>query len=133
MEFGTLGLGTPAVNSQSGGANPAQTATLETNPENVVTPSTQNDAAENDLRRDGAPTADNQPRTPTDEPASGRRTTLVFDSEQNRVFLAVVDTETNKVIERIPSEKLAALNEKASLPPQDTISQQSDRPVDTDA
>jgi len=100
----------PAPNTQTIGANPARTATLETNPENVVTPSSQNDAAENDLRRDGteqdsdkSATAENQQAAATNEPLTSRRTTLNFDSEQNRVFLEIVDPATEEVVERIPS------------------------------
>ena len=139
MEFGSLGLGTPppATNTQTVGANPARTATLETNPQNVVTPSTQNDAAENDLRRDpagrGAVSADNPPAVAADEPLSSRRTTLNFDSEQNRIFLEVVDTATDEVVERIPSEKVVALIEDAVSPPRDIGSPKPDGPNGTDA
>lgn len=141
MEFGSLGLGTqsPAPNTQTVGANPARTATLETNPENVVTPSPQNDAAENDLRRDGteqdsdkSATAENQQAAATNDPPTSRRTTLNFDSEQNRVFLEIVDTATEEVVERIPSEKFVALVKEAVSRPRDIVSPETGETGDID-
>jgi len=140
MEFGTLGLGTqpPATNTQTAGANPARSATLETNPENVVTPTTQNDAAENDLRRDraeqnesGAVAAEPQPAVAADEPATSRRTTLNFDSEQNRIFLEIVDTATDEVVERIPSDEFVALVDEAVTPPRDIAAPEPEEEADS--
>lgn len=124
MEFGSLGPGTPApaANAPTVGTNPAQSATLATNPENVVTPSTKVDTAENDLRRDGAA---------TNGLFSGRRTTLAFDSEQNRIFLQIIDDATDEVIEQIPSEKLVALIEDSVSPPRKISSQKTDEPGNT--
>jgi|GEM_PF-6938513 len=118
MEFGSLGLGTQSQTTvvQSSAASAPQSATLSTNPEYVVTSSAQTGRPENELRREnGGRRAERDASTesanqaPDEFKPTSRRTTLNFDSEQNRVFLEVIDTVTEKVIERIPSETLVAL------------------------
>ena len=120
MEFGSPGLG-PQLKSGSNQASaptPAQSATLETNPGSVVTPAGDGDSARNDRRRDAlgqdvTPSSnDNSPSLEISQPTS-RRTTLKFDTEQNRVFLEVVDINTDKVIERIPSEQFVKFIDQA--------------------
>ena len=127
MEFGSLGLNAPQGQQQSSQTAPAaDNATLQKNPENVVTPTQQGDRSSEDRRQDvlGRQNEDDLQNRPTRSNESGngqsvlsRRTTLSFDSEQNRVFLEVIDQETNEVIERIPSEKFLEFVSKILEPP----------------
>jgi uncharacterized FlaG/YvyC family protein len=125
MEFGTLGFGTQSqtVINQSITAAPPQSATLELNPEYVVTSAAATGRPENELRRDNTnqrkentPPPGNNKRAPEELQQSSRRTTLNFDSEQNRIFLEVIDRVTEEVIERLPSETLVALIKEAVRP-----------------
>jgi len=116
MEFGSLGPGSPSqsASNQTGTSNLASTGTLDTNPENTVTPVDSGGASQNDRRQDllgqDQSGADGQAaRSPEDLQLTSRRTTLNFDSEQNRIFLEVVDSNTEEVIERIPSDQLVEL------------------------
>lgn len=118
MEFGSLGLGSQSQANavQSSAASTSQSATLSTNPEYIVTPGPESGRPENELRRENEGRSANSDEsldganaTPEEFKPAGRRTTLNFDSEQNRVFLEVIDTVTETVIERIPSETLVAL------------------------
>ena len=113
MEFGSLGLGFPSQSAlnQTGTTGAAQTATLQTNPETTVTPVDSGGASQNDRRRDTLGQNDTalgsrEDSSPEDLRLSSRRTTINFDSEQNRIFLEVVDTNTDEVIEQIPSDQL---------------------------
>lgn len=114
MEFGSLGLGLPSqsASNQTGTTGLAQSATLGANPENAVTPVGAGDGAGGDRRQDtlgqDQSGARNSP-APDDLQLTSRRTTLNFDSEQNRIFLEVVDSNTEEVIERIPSDQLVEL------------------------
>jgi len=156
MEFGSLGLGSQTqsqtVSSQPGGsstpagsaAGATQSASLETNPENVVNAAADSGAAKGDRRQDllgraasdtanPARGANSDPGTDAraanaaaDETASrqvsdpvqaGRKTTLNFDSELNRVFLEIVNTKTGEVIEQIPSKEQVKLVARALAPP----------------
>ena len=56
MEFGSLGFGTQSqtANSQNISASPQQSATLESNPEYVVTSAATSGKPENELRRDNS-------------------------------------------------------------------------------
>ncbi len=136
MEFGSLGLGTqsqPASN-QTGVVSLAQTSTLATNPENAVTPVDDGSAAQNDRRQDSLGQDDasrgnsdsQQASAPEDLQLTSRRTTLNFDSEQNRIFLEVVDSTTEEVIEQIPSEKFVEFVANALESEEDSSAQESD-------
>jgi len=125
MEFGSLGLGTQSqtVTNQSITASPPQSATLELNPKYVVTSAAATGRPENELRRDNTnqrkentPPARDERRAPEELQLSSRRTTLNFDSEQNRVFLEVIDRATEEVIERLPSDTLVALIKETVQP-----------------
>lgn len=119
MEFGSLGPGSPSqsTSNKTGAPNLAQTATLDTNPENTVTPVDNGGASQNDRRQDllgqdqatAGGRSETDTRSPDDLQLTSRRTTLNFDSEQNRIFLEVVDSNTDEVIERIPSDQLVEL------------------------
>ncbi|MDD9907153.1 MAG: flagellar protein FlaG [Rhodospirillaceae bacterium] len=115
MEFGSLGLPAQSTTNQTGASGPAQSATLDTNPENTVTPVDSGGASQNDRRQDllgqdqSGARGDSEERSPDDLQLTSRRTTLNFDSEQNRIFLEVVDSNTEEVIERIPSDQLVEL------------------------
>ena len=127
MEFGSLGLGlkSQSASNQTGVSSLAQTATSGANPENTVTPVDDGGASQNDRRQDvlggedrtqtgsrGGETAN----APDDLQLTSRRTTLNFDSEQNRIFLEIVDTTTDEVIEQIPSDRLVQFVEQALNP-----------------
>ncbi len=115
MEFGSLGLGSQSqsASNQTGTSSSVQTPTNGTNPENTVTPVESGTASLNDRRQDLLGQDDPQasqengeaPDAAEDLQLTSRRTTLNFDSEQNRIFLEVVDTSTEEVIEQIPSDK----------------------------
>jgi len=123
MEFGSLGLGlqSQSASNQTGVSSLAQTSTLGTNPENAVTPIENGDSAQNDRRQDllgGQDSAagtrgESVAKVSEDLQLTSRRTTLNFDSEQNRIFLEIVDTTTDEVIEQIPSDQLVELVQKA--------------------
>ena len=116
-----MGFESPGLNSSQGQSQPAQpdptpatdAGALQNNPENVVTPPAKAEPAPEDRRRDvlgqqaedGAQGLSRRTDLSDGEPAGlTRRTTLNFDSEQNRVFLEVIDKKTDEVIQRIPSE-----------------------------
>ncbi|MEX2617789.1 MAG: flagellar protein FlaG [Alphaproteobacteria bacterium] len=141
MEFGSLGFGTQsqtAIN-QSITTAPPQSATLALNPEYVVTSAAASGKPENELRRDNsnqrrgdAPSASDEKRAPEELQLSSRRTTLNFDSEQNRVFLEVIDRETEKVIERLPSDTMVALIREAIQPLESSSPDNADKTGRTD-
>ncbi len=86
------------------------TATVQTSPDNVVTPSAESDGARGDRRKD---TLGQLPEEfigalseQGGERLTNRRTQLGFNSELNRVFLEVVDTKTDEILETIPPEEL---------------------------
>lgn len=118
MEFGSLSFGTQSqtATNQNITTSPPQSATLELNPEYVVTSAAASGRPENELRRDNSnqrredrPSARDDKRAPEELQLSSRRTTISFDSEQNRIFLEVIDRKTEKIIERLPSDTLVAL------------------------
>ena len=49
---------------------------------------------------------------------SGRRTQINFDAELNRVFLQIVDTRTEEVVETIPTEELVRQMKEQVAPPE---------------
>ena len=116
MEFGSSGLSSPQGQSQPAQPNPTpatDAGAIQNNPEYVVTPPAKAESAPEDRRRDVlGQQAEDGPQGPSGradladgEPVGlTRRTTLNFDSEQNRVFLEVIDKKTDEVIQRIPSE-----------------------------
>lgn len=115
MEFGSLGPGLPpqSASNQTGASSLGQTATIDTNPENTVTPVANGEALQSDRREDQfgrddtqSPSGQQATRAPADLSILGFRTTLNFDSEQNRIFLQIVNTDTDEVIEQIPSDQL---------------------------
>ena len=86
------------------------TNTVQSSPDNVVTPSAESDGARGDRRKD---TLGQQPEDVTSalselgsERLTNRRTQLGFNSQLNRVFLEVVDTKTDEILETIPPEEL---------------------------
>jgi uncharacterized FlaG/YvyC family protein len=147
MEFGSLGLSSSQGQSQS--AQPNQTpatdaGAIQSNPENVVTPPAQAEPAPEDRRQDvlGRQAEDEQQgetgrSSSLSDTQSGltRRTTLNFDSEQNRVFLEVVDQKTDEVIQRIPSENFVKFVSSVLDEPTETDTSTPDEPgaADTSA
>ena len=138
MEFGSLGLGFPpqSASNQTGASGLGQTATIDTNPENTVTPVANGEALQNDRRQDQLGRDDTQSlrsdqqatRAPEDLSLLGFRTTLNFDSEQNRIFLQIVNTDTEEVIEQIPSDQLVEFVRNALDSGQDNETSESGAP-----
>lgn len=126
MEFGSLGLGTQSqlATGQTNASSPGQTGSSDVNPQQAVVPvdsiaGGQNDRRQDLLGREQPPAGESSERssdTPDELQATSRRTTLNFDSEQNRIFLEVVDTTTDEVIEQIPSEKFVEFVDRALNP-----------------
>jgi hypothetical protein len=115
MEFGSLGLPSQSASNQTGASSLTQSGAQGTNPENTVPPVDSGGASQNDRRQDllgqdqAGTGGDSETNSPEDLQVTSRRTTLNFDSEQNRIFLEVVDSNTEEVIERIPSDQLVKL------------------------
>lgn len=126
MEFGSLGLGsqTQLTASQTNASSLAETGTSNVNPQQAVVPVDSSAGGQNDRRQDllgrEQPPSSEGSESSSDSPAdlqlTSRRTTLNFDSEQNRIFLEVIDTTTDEVIEQIPSEKFVEFVDKVLNP-----------------
>ena len=87
-----------------------ETSTVLNTPDNVVSPSAESDGTRGDRGKD---TLGQQPEQVVtaqidlnSAQSSNRRTQLGFNSELNRVFLEVVDTKTDEIVETIPAEEL---------------------------
>ncbi|NKB56766.1 MAG: hypothetical protein GKS00_10565 [Alphaproteobacteria bacterium] len=133
MEFGSLGLGSQSqsASNQLGASSLAATTTPEANTEQAVTPVDSGGAAQNDQQQDllGRDTSggNNRPSaSPDDLQLTSRRTTLNFDSEQNRIFLEVVDTTTDEVIEQISSDQFVKFVDQALNPGGDSGTENED-------
>lgn len=108
----------PSLQPQSGsqsGNNPipaggdSAVKTLQSNPDSVVsqaseTPSPQNDSGQS-LTQQEQPELQSAQQALDSLKFSSRRTQVGFNNELNKVFLEVVDTRTDQVVEQIPSEK----------------------------
>lgn len=126
MEFGSLGLGTQSqvATGQANASSLGQTGASDVNPQQAVVPVDSSAGGKNDRRQDllgreQRPAGESSERSsdaPVELKLTSRRTTLNFDSEQNRIFLEVVDTTTDEVIEQIPSEKFVEFVERALNP-----------------
>jgi uncharacterized FlaG/YvyC family protein len=115
----------PSLQTQSGAQNGnnsipggnSAVKTLQSNPDSVVSQPGQSAGQKNDSGSSLARNSDSglarqeQPELKSAQQAldslklSSRRTQVGFNNELNKVFLEVVDTRTNQVIEQIPSEK----------------------------
>ena len=99
---------TTGTTSTSGNASEG-VDTLQTNPDTVVSQSNSPGAPQNETKNqpDNSATSNiNNTQQELDTlNLSGRRTQVGFNNELNKVFLEVVDTRTEQVIEQIPSEK----------------------------
>jgi uncharacterized FlaG/YvyC family protein len=107
----------PSLQPQSGGQSgtspipggSSAVKTLQSNPDNVV--SQISEAASPKSDNDRGPARQKQPELQSAQQAldslrfSSRRTQVGFNNELNKVFLEVVDTRTDQVVEQIPSEK----------------------------
>jgi uncharacterized FlaG/YvyC family protein len=60
----------------------------------------------------------NAQETVNDLQLSGRRTQINFNAELNRVFLQIVDTRTDEVVETIPTEELVRQMQEKAAPPE---------------
>lgn len=115
IQFGSQGspqlqIQSPQPVNTSAAAAGNDVKTIQRNASNVVTLSAESGSARNERRRD---TLGRQPdetvsttQTLEDLRATSRRTQFEFNEELNRVFLEVVDTRTDKVIDTIPPEEL---------------------------
>jgi uncharacterized FlaG/YvyC family protein len=97
----------------SAAANDATGRTVQTKPDNVVTVAGQTEGARNERRRDQSGRSEQNTegvgKTLEDLRLTSRRTKFEFNSDLNRVFLEVIDTKTDQVVDRIPPEELARL------------------------
>ena len=107
----------PSLQTQSGaqsGSNSipggdSAVKTLQSNPDNVVSQSGQSAGPKSDsdrgLARQEQPELQSAHQALDSLKFSSRRTQVGFNSELNKVFLEIVDTRTDKVVEQIPSEE----------------------------
>lgn len=108
----------PSLQTQSGSSNGSNSVsaggdsavkTLQSNPDSVVTQISQSAGPQNDTGNSFA--QQRQPELQSAQQAldslrfSSRRTQVGFNNELNKVFLEVVDTRTDTVVEQIPSEE----------------------------
>ena len=102
-------------NSQATGSATTAVKTLQTNPDSVVRQSSQPAGSQNDS---GRGLAREEPRELKSAQQaldslrfSSRKTQVGFDNELNRVFIEVVDTRTDQVVEQIGalSEQIGAV------------------------
>jgi uncharacterized FlaG/YvyC family protein len=114
-------------NSITGGNSAVKT--LLSNPDSVVSQPGESAGPKNDRDRSLERDSDRdlarkkQPELNSAQQAldslkfSSRRTQVGFNNELNKVFLEVVDTRTDQVIEQIPSEKLVKFVNEQLEPP----------------
>jgi uncharacterized FlaG/YvyC family protein len=114
-------------NSITGGNSAVKT--ILSNPESVVSQSGESAGPKNDSDRslerdsDRGLARQKQPELKSAQQAldslkfSSRRTQVGFNNELNKVFLEVVDTRTDQVIEQIPSEKFVKFVSEQLEPP----------------
>jgi len=107
----------PSLQSQSGsqaGSNPVPgggsgVKTLQSNPDSVVSQSNQpfspGQDKGNGFARQEVPELKSAQQALDSLKFSSRRTQVGFNNELNKVFLEVVDTRTDQVVEQIPSEE----------------------------
>lgn len=119
----------PSLQSQSSsqsGSNPipgggSAVKTLQSNPDAVVSQSSQSNGPENDngkgLTRQDLPELKSAQQALDSLKFSSRRTQVGFNNELNKVFLEVVDTRTDQVIEQIPSEEFVRFVSEQLEPP----------------
>jgi uncharacterized FlaG/YvyC family protein len=108
---------------------------LQNNPATTVNVSAQPGATGGDRRQDqlGAQLeqAVGVQETLKDLQLTNRRTQINFNAELNKVFLQVVDTKTDEVIETIPPEELVRqLKEQVAPPDPDEVATNGAGPVD---
>jgi len=126
VNFSSLPSLQPQSSSQSG-SNPAVSAgssavrTLSTNPDDVVKQASvpfgpQNESGRG-LARQDPPELKSAQQALDSLRFSSRRTQVGFNNELNRVFLEVVDTRTEQVVEQIPSEEFVRFVHEQLEPP----------------
>lgn len=120
----------PSLQPQTGGQSgnsPAVSAgnsavkTVQSNPDGIVKQTSNPSGPQNEARRGLA--RQDPPELKSAQHAldslrfSSRRTQVGFDNELNRVFLEVVDTRTDQVVEQIPSEEFVRFVQQQLEPP----------------
>ena len=107
----------PSLQSQStsqsgtGSVSGGDTAvkTLQNNPDAVVSQTSQSSGPQNDngssFSRQEQPELQSAQQALDSLRFSSRKTQVGFNNELNKVFIEVVDTRTDTVVEQIPSEK----------------------------
>ncbi len=95
---------------------------LQSNPATTVNVAAETGGTGGDRQQDrlGAQLeqAVNAQETLKDLQLTGRRTQINFNAELNRVFLQVVDTRTDEVVETIPPEELVRQLKEQVAPPE---------------
>ena len=119
----------PTLQTQSGaksGSNSipggdSAVKTLQINPDSVVSQSGRSAKSKSDsesgLARQQQPELQSAQQVLDSLRFSSRRTQVGFNSELNKVFLEIVDTRTDKVIEQIPSKELVKFVSERLEPP----------------
>ncbi|PPR64999.1 MAG: hypothetical protein CFH10_00066 [Alphaproteobacteria bacterium MarineAlpha4_Bin2] len=106
---------TPIVGSSSA------VKTLQSNPDAVVGQSSGSSGPGNDngkgLARQELPELKSAQQALDSLKFSSRRTQVGFNNELNKVFLEVVDTRTDQVVEQIPSEEFVRFVSEQLEPP----------------
>ena len=106
-------------NSVPGGDSAVKT--IQSNPASVVSQSNSSTAPGDD--KGGGQTGQEQTELKSAQQAvdslkfSSRRTQVGFNNELNKVFLEVVDTRTDQVVEQIPSEEFVRFVSEQLEPP----------------
>ena len=120
----------PSLQSGSGsqgGSNPisgdgSAVKTLQSNPDAVVSQPSESAGPGNDkgkgLARQEQPELRSAQQALDSLKFSSRRTQVGFNNELNKVFLEVVDTRTDQVVEQIPSEEFVRFVSEQLEPPE---------------
>lgn len=107
------------TNSVPGGDSAVKT--LQSNPSSVVTQSSSSSGPREDngkgLARQEQPELQSAQQALDSLKFSSRRTQVGFNNELNKVFLEVVDTRTDQVVEQIPSEEFVRFVSEQLEPP----------------
>lgn len=118
LSSGPQGTAQPA--SATGAENSAAAPTIQSDPSQVVTVAAEAAATANERRQDKLGKQPDETVTAQQVIESlhltNRRTQLDFNDELNVVFLQIVDTRTDEVVETIPPEELVR-QLKASVDP----------------
>lgn len=120
-------------NSQAASAGSSAVKTQQSNPDTVVKQTNQASGPQNEtgrgLARQDPPELKSAQQALESLRFTSRRTQVGFNNELNRVFLEVIDTRTNQVVEQIPSEEFVRFVHEQLEPPAKRASEESNGAV----